>query len=112
MIERFRLPARLTIPDPTKTPSHPSCIIRAASAGVAIPPAANLRGRGGRQRVAVCRGSKGRLGGCLHDDGQPLEPGSLLQEVVRRLNVLQARHPGLSGFERRDKAQASRPTLA
>lgn len=30
------------IPDPTKTPSHPSCIMRAASAGVAIPPAAKL----------------------------------------------------------------------
>ena len=27
------------MPEPTKTPSTPSCIIRAASAGVAIPPA-------------------------------------------------------------------------
>ncbi|CAF1712419.1 unnamed protein product [Brassica oleracea] len=33
--------SRLKIPDPTKTPSHPSCIKRAASAGVATPPAAN-----------------------------------------------------------------------
>src|SRR3989440_11762467 len=32
----------LKIPDPTKTPSQPSCIIRAASAGVASPPAAKL----------------------------------------------------------------------
>ena len=32
----------LKIPDPTKTPSMPSCIIRAASAGVAMPPAAKL----------------------------------------------------------------------
>ncbi|KAL8140959.1 LOW QUALITY PROTEIN: hypothetical protein V2J09_006980 [Rumex salicifolius] len=31
----------LKIPDPTNTPSHPSCIISAASAGVATPPAAN-----------------------------------------------------------------------
>jgi hypothetical protein len=32
----------LKIPDPTKTPSIPSCIISAASAGVAMPPAAKL----------------------------------------------------------------------
>ena len=32
----------LNIPEPTKTPSEPSCIIRAASAGVATPPAAKL----------------------------------------------------------------------
>ena len=31
----------LKIPDPTNTPSAPSCIISAASAGVAIPPAVN-----------------------------------------------------------------------
>ncbi|COZ42289.1 Uncharacterised protein [Mycobacterium tuberculosis] len=31
----------LKIPEPTKTPSAPSCIIIAASAGVAIPPAVN-----------------------------------------------------------------------
>src|ERR1041384_1616576 len=31
----------LKMPDPTKTPSAPSCIIIAASAGVAIPPAVN-----------------------------------------------------------------------
>lgn len=30
------------MPDPTKTPSTPNCIIKAASAGVAIPPAAKL----------------------------------------------------------------------
>ena len=30
------------MPEPTKTPSHPNCIIKAASAGVAIPPAAKL----------------------------------------------------------------------
>ena len=29
----------LKIPEPTKTPSAPSCIIMAASAGVAMPPA-------------------------------------------------------------------------
>jgi len=33
--------ADLKIPDPTNTPSAPSCIIIAASAGVAIPPAVN-----------------------------------------------------------------------
>lgn len=32
----------IQIPDPTKTPSQPSCIMRAASAGVATPPAAKL----------------------------------------------------------------------
>src|ERR1700690_1424571 len=31
----------LKIPEPTKTPSAPSCIIMAASAGVAMPPAVN-----------------------------------------------------------------------
>ena len=30
------------IPEPTNTPSHPSCIISAASAGVATPPAAKF----------------------------------------------------------------------
>ena len=32
----------LKIPDPTKTPSAPNCIIKAASAGVATPPAAKF----------------------------------------------------------------------
>ena len=32
----------LKIPDPTKMPSHPSCIIMAASDGVEIPPAAKF----------------------------------------------------------------------
>src|SRR5579875_1327188 len=32
----------LNIPEPTNIPSQPSCIIKAASAGVAIPPAAKL----------------------------------------------------------------------
>ena len=32
----------LKMPEPTKTPSAPNCIIRAASAGVARPPAAKL----------------------------------------------------------------------
>ena len=32
----------LNIPDPTKTPSAPSCIMSAASAGVATPPAAKF----------------------------------------------------------------------
>ena len=31
----------LKMPEPTKTPSAPSCIISAASAGVATPPAVN-----------------------------------------------------------------------
>jgi len=31
----------LKMPEPTKTPSAPSCIIIAASAGVAMPPAVN-----------------------------------------------------------------------
>ena len=34
--------AHLKIPDPTKTPSAPNCIIKAASAGVATPPAAKF----------------------------------------------------------------------
>lgn len=37
----FHLPD-LNIPEPTNTPSIPNCIMRAASAGVAIPPAAKL----------------------------------------------------------------------
>ena len=32
----------LKMPEPTNTPSAPRCIIRAASAGVATPPAAKL----------------------------------------------------------------------
>ena len=32
----------MKIPDPTNTPSAPSCIISAASAGVATPPAAAI----------------------------------------------------------------------
>ena len=32
----------LNIPEPTNTPSAPNCIIRAASAGVATPPAAKF----------------------------------------------------------------------
>ena len=32
----------LKIPEPTKTPSMPSCIMSAASAGVAMPPAAKF----------------------------------------------------------------------
>lgn len=32
----------LKMPEPTNTPSIPSCIISAASAGVATPPAAKL----------------------------------------------------------------------
>ena len=32
----------LKMPEPTKTPSAPSCIIMAASEGVAIPPATNM----------------------------------------------------------------------
>ena len=35
----------LKIPEPTKLPSAPNCIIRAASAGVATPPAAKLTAR-------------------------------------------------------------------
>ena len=34
-------PSDLKMPEPTKTPSAPSCIISAASAGVAMPPAQN-----------------------------------------------------------------------
>ncbi|PBI82560.1 hypothetical protein BKP42_68550 [Rhodococcus erythropolis] len=37
----FGLPD-LKMPDPTNTPSAPSCIIIAASAGVAMPPAVNM----------------------------------------------------------------------
>ena len=32
----------LKMPEPTKTPSQPNCIMSAASAGVAMPPAAKL----------------------------------------------------------------------
>ena len=34
--------ALLKMPEPTNTPSAPSCIMRAASAGVAMPPAEKL----------------------------------------------------------------------
>lgn len=42
----------LKIPEPTNTPSIPSCIMRAASAGVATPPAAKLT-TGKRPSLAV-----------------------------------------------------------
>ena len=38
---RFAGSPDLKIPEPTKTPSAPNCIIIAASAGVAMPPAVN-----------------------------------------------------------------------
>ena len=43
----------LIIPEPTKSDSAPSCIIRDASAGVAMPPAAKL-GTGSLPSLAVC----------------------------------------------------------
>ena len=52
------------MPEPTKTPSAPSCIIIAASAGVAMPPAVNS--------------TTGQLAG----------RGDLLDQVVRRLQLL------------------------
>jgi len=56
---RFTASADLKMPEPTNTPSMPSCIIRAASAGVATPPAAKLTT--GRRPVAAtcCRSSTG-----------------------------------------------------
>src|SRR5438876_2136888 len=46
----------LKMPEPTKIPSQPSCIIRAASAGVAIPPAAKFTtGRRPRRAVSSSR---------------------------------------------------------
>ena len=44
----------LKIPEPTKMPSAPSCIISAASAGVAMPPAQNS-GTGSQPRSATSR---------------------------------------------------------
>ncbi len=46
----------LKMPEPTNTPSIPSCIMSAASAGVATPPAAKLT-TGRRPRCLVCRTS-------------------------------------------------------
>lgn len=48
-LARFLGSFDLKIPDPTNTPSAPNCIISAASAGVAMPPAAKLPP--GRRRV-------------------------------------------------------------
>ena len=39
---RFSGSPDLKMPEPTKTPSAPSCMQSAASAGVAIPPAVNV----------------------------------------------------------------------
>ena len=52
------------MPEPTKTPSAPSCIIIAASAGVAMPPAVNST------------------------TGSLPRRGDLLDQVVRRLQLL------------------------
>ncbi|EGB06736.1 hypothetical protein AURANDRAFT_28695 [Aureococcus anophagefferens] len=41
-LARFMGSSDLKMPLPTKTPSMPSCIMSAASAGVATPPAAKL----------------------------------------------------------------------
>eukprot|EP00959_Pyramimonas_sp_CCMP1952_P294433 6158441-Pyramimonas_sp.AAC.1 len=46
----------LKIPEPTKTPSQPICIMRAASAGVDTPPAAKFT-TGRRPSAFVCRTS-------------------------------------------------------
>ena len=54
------LPA-LKMPLPTKTPSMPICIIRAASAGVATPPAAKFT-TGSRPKCFVCTARKAQSG--------------------------------------------------
>ena len=63
--------ADLKMPEPTKLPSAPSCIVSDASAGVAIPPAQNS-GTGSQPRSATSRTTSSgarrllRLGGELH----------------------------------------------
>ena len=54
----------LKIPEPTKTPSMPSCIMRAASAGVATPPAAKFT------------------------TGRAPSPGDLSHELIGNLHLL------------------------
>ena len=65
--------ALLKIPEPTKLPSAPSCIISAASAGVAIPPAQNS-GTGSRPRSATSRDDLERRPELLGGAGELLGP--------------------------------------
>ena len=69
----------LKMPEPTNTPSAPSCIIIAASAGVAMPPAVNST------------------------TGSLPEPGHLDDQVVRRAQLL-GRHEQLGLVQRAQRA--------
>ncbi len=91
----------LKMPDPTKLPSAPSCIISAASAGVAMPPA-QKSGTGRRPRPATSwttsRGAEcslaalGELLGAQR--GEPLEPVGDLAHVANGLDDVAG--PGLA----------------
>ena len=70
----------LKMPEPTNTPSQPSCIIRAASAGVAMPPAAKLT-TGRRPRSATSRTSSSGAPISLAKAGS----SSLVMLVARRI---------------------------
>ena len=61
----------LKIPEPTKLPSAPSCIVSAASAGVAIPPAQNS-GTGSQPRSATSRDDVERRPQLLRRGGELL----------------------------------------
>ena len=82
----------LKMPEPMKTPSAPSCIIIAASAGVATPPAVNST-TGSRPSSAVSLTSangRAQLLGlgeqlALVHDGQPLDLAQDRADVGRRL---------------------------
>src|SRR3954465_1151644 len=103
------------MPEPTKLPSAPSCIISAASAGVAIPPAQNS-GTGSRPAEATSwttssgawcslaappsspRGSRVFFGGSRQllraQLGQPLDAGDDLAHMSHRLDHVAG--PGLA----------------
>jgi hypothetical protein len=73
----------LKMPEPTKTPSQPSCIISAASAAKAI-------SDGGTDIRQSRTGRRDPTGGEV-DDREALQARHLLEEVERRLDVLRVR---------------------
>ena len=79
--------ALLKIPEPTKFPSAPSCIISAASAGVAIPPAQNS-GTGSRPASATVADDLERglvlFGGAASSSG-PSWASHLIPPVISRM---------------------------
>src|SRR5438105_3099928 len=74
----------LKIPEPTNTPSAPSCIISAASAGVAIPPAEKLT-TGRPPFSATIRTSSSGAASCLAAVGSSVWSSAASRRISPRI---------------------------